>query len=110
MAMPALVLVLVSLLLTAVISVVFLFLPTALRLLARLVGHRLRRSSRTRRELLLDRVAAETTAFEAAHTEKSREHDDDWEKIAPSPSGHDANRGKPDADWSGIVGFLHPFW
>jgi alpha-1,2-mannosyltransferase len=103
----ALLAIFLSLLLPAVISVIFL--PKTLHLLAELVGHRLRHSSRTRRELLLDRVVAETKAFEAEHTEKSKE-DDDWEKIVPSPLGSAVNGAKADADWNGIVGFFHPFW
>jgi alpha-1,2-mannosyltransferase len=103
----ALLAIFLSLLLPAVISVIFL--SKTLHLLAELVGHRLRHSSRTRRELLLDRVVAETKAFEAEHTEKSKE-DDDWEKIVPSPLGSAVNGAKADADWNGIVGFFHPFW
>jgi alpha-1,2-mannosyltransferase len=104
----ALFVVLLSLLAPALISVVFL--PKTLHLLAELVGSRLRRSSTTRRELLLDRVATETKNFEAEHKEKSKEDDDDWEKIVPSPIGSAVNGGKADADWKGIVGFFHPFW
>jgi hypothetical protein len=98
---------LASLLLAAAISVVFL--PATLRLLVGLVGHRLRHSSRTRRELLLDRVAAETRSFEAAPAAKSRE-DDDWERVGAPPTGRAVNGGAADADWNGIVGFFHPFW
>jgi hypothetical protein len=103
----ALLVMLLSLLLTAAISVVLL--PKTLHLLAELVGQRLRHSSRTRRELLLDRVAAETRAFEAAHTATSKD-DDDWEKIVPSPSGSAVIGGGAGAEWNGIVGFFHPFW
>jgi len=103
----ALLVILLSLLAPVLISVIFL--SKTLHLLAELVGSRLRRFSTTRRELLLDRAAAETRNFEAEHKEKSRE-DDDWEKIVPSPIGSAVNGGKADADWSGLVGFFHPFW
>jgi alpha-1,2-mannosyltransferase len=103
----ALLVLLISLLVPVAIALVFL--PKTLHLLAKLVGNRLRQSSRTRRELLLDRVATETKAFEAEHRESSRE-DDDWEKITPAPTGSAVNGGKADADWKGIVGFFHPFW
>jgi hypothetical protein len=102
----ALLVMLLSLLLTAAISVVLL--PKTLHLLAELFGRRLRHSSRTRRELLLDRVAAETRAFDA-NTATSKE-DDDWEKIVPSPSGSAVIGGRAGAEWNGIVGFFHPFW
>ena len=103
----ALLMILLFLLAPAIIPVIFL--PKTLHLLAELVGRRLRRSSTTRRELLLDRVATETKHFEAEHREKNKE-DDDWEKIVPSPVGSAVNRAKADADWHGIVGFFHPFW
>jgi alpha-1,2-mannosyltransferase len=99
--------IILSLLVATVVSVVFL--PKTLHLLAELVGRRLRHSSRTRRELLLDRVAAETKAFEAEGKTKSTE-DDDWEKIVPSPKGSPSNRGRADTEWNGVVGFFHPFW
>jgi alpha-1,2-mannosyltransferase len=102
----ALFMIVLSLLVPVILSVVFL--PKTLHLVAELVGHRLRHSSRTRRELVLERVATETKAFEAEHTAKSKE-DEDWEKVVPSPTGNTVN-GRPDAQWNGIVGFFHPFW
>ena len=98
---------LLSLFLSIVVALVLL--PKTLHLLAELIGNRLRQSSRTRRELLLDRVATETKAFEAEHKVKGKD-DDDWEKILPSQAGSAVNGGKADADWNGIVGFFHPFW
>jgi alpha-1,2-mannosyltransferase len=105
--MALLLLELLSLLVAAAISAVFI--PKTLHLLAELVGRRLRHSSSTRRELLLDRVATETRAFEAEDASKSKE-DDDWEKIVPSPVGSAVHRGQAGAEWNGIVGFFHPFW
>lgn len=35
--------------------------------------------------------------------------DDDWEKV-DTVVGTAPNGEKPDQDWKGIVGFLHPFW
>lgn len=104
----ALLVVILSLLISAVISVTFL--PKTLHLFAELVGRRLRHSSRTRRELLLERVASETKAFGAEHAAKNKD-DDDWEKIVPSPLGTAKNgaKAKADAEWNGIVGFFHPF-
>jgi alpha-1,2-mannosyltransferase len=84
-------------------------LPRVLHMLAELLGHRLRRSSTTRSELLLARVATETKNFEAEHRAQNKE-DDDWEKIVPSQVGSAVNGGRADAEWSGIVGFFHPFW
>ncbi|KAF1849928.1 glycosyltransferase family 4 protein [Cucurbitaria berberidis CBS 394.84] len=98
--------ILLSLLVPIVLSVVFL--PKTLRFIAELVGHGLRKSSRTRRELLLARVANETKHFERQHKEKSKE-DDDWENIASAALGSAINGGKADSEWNGIVGFFHPF-
>ena len=91
------------------IAISAILLPRVFHMLAELLGRRLRRSSTTRRDLLLARVAAETKSFEAEHREKTKE-DDDWEKIVPSQVGSAVNGGTADAEWSGIVGFFHPFW
>ncbi|KAL5120123.1 asparagine-linked glycosylation protein [Pleosporales sp. CAS-2024a] len=98
--------VLFSLLVTTAVAAALL--PKTLHLCAELVGRRLRHSSQTRRELLLNRVATETKAFEDECRSKSKE-DDDWERIVPSPPGT-ANKGaRADKTWNGVVGFFHPF-
>ena len=99
--------ILLSLLLPA--SVAILFIPKTLRFIAELVGQHLRRSSRTRRELLLDRVASETKAHEA-QLKKTKKEDDDWEQVGNTPPGSAVNGGQADSEWHGIVGFFHPFW
>ncbi|KAL6707918.1 asparagine-linked glycosylation protein [Coniothyrium glycines] len=85
-----------------------LFLPTILRVLGDLVGQRLRRACRTRRELLLARVADETRKYEAAQHSKARE-DDDWEDVDTAAFAGPESRSKADGNWDGIVGFFHPF-
>ncbi|KAH7125332.1 hypothetical protein B0J11DRAFT_302878 [Dendryphion nanum] len=96
-----------SLLVPLVLAFIF-FLPT-LRFLGELVGHYLRRSSRTRRELLLARVATEQRHYDSERAGKENKEDDEWEEIEGSLVGSAANGGKADIDWSGIVGFFHPF-
>jgi alpha-1,2-mannosyltransferase len=103
------VLLLIVLSLLAPVLIAVLFLPTTLQLFAKLVGNRLRRSSSTRRELLLARVAKETKQYEAERQNRSRE-DDDWENVVPSPADSTVNGGTADSEWDGIVGFFHPFW
>lgn len=98
--------ILLSLVVIAIASVLFFF--RTLYRAAGVLGRRLRRSSKTRRELLLARVASESKGFEAEHEEK--EHDDDWEKVGTAPTPSTTNGGKADTDWKGIVGFFHPFW
>jgi alpha-1,2-mannosyltransferase len=102
-----LLLVVLSLLVPALLATVFL--PKTLRFAAEIVGQHLRRSSRTRRELLLARVASETKTFEAQQTNKKKE-DEDWEKVGNTPPGSAAKHGPADSEWDGIVGFFHPFW
>jgi alpha-1,2-mannosyltransferase len=100
-------LIILSLLLSVIISAVFL--PKILRFGAELLGHQLRRSSRTRRELLLARVASETKRHEAEQKNKKKE-DDDWEEVGNTASNNKSIAGKADSEWDGIVGFFHPFW
>jgi alpha-1,2-mannosyltransferase len=93
-----------SLLLPVLLSIVFF--PSLVRFLSVQAGHYLRRSSRTRRELLLARVATESKNYEAGHAETE---DGDWEEIASvAKDGRVGN--KADKQWEGIVGFFHPFW
>ncbi|XP_014556939.1 glycosyltransferase family 4 protein [Bipolaris victoriae FI3] len=99
-------LILLSLLAPALVAA--LFLSKTLRFLAGLVGQHLRRSSRTRRELLLARVASETKAYEADLKDKKKE-DDDWEQVGTTPPTSAVKVGQTNSDWDGIVGFFHPF-
>ncbi|PVI07762.1 glycosyltransferase family 4 protein [Periconia macrospinosa] len=85
----------------------FVFLPKTFRYGGQLVGRSLRRASRMRRELLLARAATEQRAYESDH--KAKKEDDDWEEVEASMVGSAENGGKADRDWSGVVGFFHPF-
>lgn len=104
----ALTLVFGSAILSSLIVVVFF--PTVFRFLAEVVGSWLRRSSRTRRELLLARVATEQRSYEAESGTADHNEQDDWEEIDRAAVGNAVNGGKADQDFSGIVGFFHPFW
>ncbi|KAF1940848.1 alpha-1,2-mannosyltransferase ALG11 [Clathrospora elynae] len=97
--------ILLSFLVPALVSL--LLLPKTLRFGVELLGNSLRRSSRTRRGLLLDRVASETRRYEAQR--KGRKEDDDWEQIGSIPPGTEVEDGTADSEWDGIVGFFHPF-
>ena len=93
-----------SLLLPVLLSIVFF--PSLVRFLGVQAGHYLRRSSRTRRELLLARVATESKNHEAQYAETE---DGDWEEV--TSVAKDSRVGnKADKHWEGIVGFFHPFW
>jgi alpha-1,2-mannosyltransferase len=86
------------------------FFPSALRTGGQVLGSYLRRSSLTRRELLLARVAKEQRDHDAKHGSEKNREDDEWEEVETSMVGSAVNGGKADKDWSGIVGFFHPFW
>ncbi len=88
----------------------FILLPRALRFAGELLGHRLRRSTRARRELLLARVAKEQRAYDAEHKAACKEGEDEWEEVEASMVGSAANGAKAAEDWRGIVAFFHPFW
>ncbi|KAL5415921.1 asparagine-linked glycosylation protein [Paraphaeosphaeria minitans] len=85
------------------------FSPSVLRNVGQVLGRYLRRSSLTRRELLLARVAKEQRDYDAKHKNQKSREDDEWEEVETSMVGSAANGGKADKDWSGIVGFFHPF-
>lgn len=101
---------LIMLSLLAVITLSFVLLPKSLRFAGELLGSNLRRASRTRRELLLARVANEQRTYEAEHKRRKGKEEEDWEEVEASMVGSAINGGKADKDWSGIVGFFHPFW
>ena len=100
------------LLLSVLVSIIVscIFLPKILSSLGESIGYYLRRTSRTRRELLLARVASEQRSYPSGNIETRSAEDDDWEKIEGYAAGTAANGGKADQDWKGIVGFFHPFW
>ncbi|KAI9717708.1 MAG: asparagine-linked glycosylation protein [Chrysothrix sp. TS-e1954] len=105
---PALVdYVLVSISLFLFLNIPFWFMSFGL-----LLGWRLKRSTRQRRELLLARVATERQIWEEKSASTSTTLDDEWEKVGRSRS-HSGAKGDPatqaDKDWSGLIGFFHPF-
>ncbi|OCK99161.1 glycosyltransferase family 4 protein [Cenococcum geophilum 1.58] len=99
------------LLLSVLVSIIVscIFLPKILSSLGESIGYYLRRTSRTRRELLLARVASEQRSYSSENIETRSAEDDDWEEIEGYAAGTAANGGKADQDWKGIVGFFHPF-
>lgn len=98
----ALLFVLLSLLLSVLISAILF--PTIVRFLGQQVGHHLRRSCRTRRELLLARVVNESKNYGAEQAKI-----EEWEELASVATTLRAGN-ESDKQWEGIVGFFHPFW
>lgn len=96
----------ISLSLLASVLISSVFFAAILRFFGERVGHHLRRSSRTRRELLLARVASESKNYKTEHSEVD---DYEWEELASVATGGRVGKTQ-DNQWEGIVGFFHPFW
>ncbi|KAF2272720.1 UDP-Glycosyltransferase/glycogen phosphorylase [Westerdykella ornata] len=105
----------VSVLLSVCFAVVIasIFIPATFHASGRLVGKYLRGASRTRRELLIARTAKEQKEYEErVNTEREvrRKDSDEWEEVEGALVGSAANGEQAaDQDWSGIIGFFHPF-
>jgi alpha-1,2-mannosyltransferase len=85
------------------LPLIFIFL---LQLSLRGLGWYLQAQAAPRKAAVVDRVRAEQAA--KAKEQVSQEAEDGWEKIESSGT---AENGKPlSDDWSGIIGFFHPFW
>ncbi len=97
----------------AVLPVVLLFTPFLLlwllRLSLRALGWSLQAQSRDRKAAITARVQRDTAAvLEQQPHLQDPEAEDGWEKIEKAGS---ADNGQPLGDeWSGVVGFFHPFW
>ena len=98
----------------ALIPMLVLFgIPALWQALGSLLGTYLRRKTDGRRAHLLDVMADD----EKNYTEDSEEDDkgekgkkDIWKKIEASILEKLPQGDKADREWSGIVGFFHPFW
>ena len=83
--------------------------PLLCRLGARLIGWRLFRTTKARRDAIL----ATRKREDEGHVEKqrvfSKSEDADWVEVESHPAGSAPNGGQASDEWDGIVGFLHPF-
>ena len=77
------------------------FIPVLIRYTGSKVGELVRNKTGSRRELLIRRAVKE----EAELAEK-----DGSDKERTAVKSHTEDGIKVDHDWSGIVGFFHPFW
>ena len=90
----------------ALIPLLPLILILCVRLLLCALGWYLQAQTTARKTALIDRVKNEQA--DISEKQVSREVEDGWEKIEESAT---AENGKPILDdWSGVVGFFHPFW
>ena len=99
---------LLIMLLTAIIACLVTFMITNL---AKAAGWHLRRKTQSRRQMILAQVRAEQKAYLLSKGRPSPKSDDeDWEKVESQVSGKSKSGVKRDDEWSGIIGFFHPFW
>lgn len=87
--------------------------PALWRALGSLLGTYLRRKTDGRRAQLLDVMADDEKKYihegpKEDTAEKGKK--DMWEKIEASLMDKLPQDDKADKEWSGIVGFFHPFW
>ena len=79
--------------------------------LAKIAGWHLRRKSCSRRHTIAAQVKAEQKAYSLSKGRPSPKSDDeDWEKVDRQVSWKTSSGVKGDDEWSGIIGFFHPFW
>lgn len=92
-----------------------------LRIVLRGVGWVIRKRTQARREVILSRVRADEDELlskqsKVASASATSADDEDWEKV-DSSSG-DSSSGSASQnfqqsgtdEWTGIIGFFHPFW
>ena len=97
----------VATLLTALLSLTLL--PSTLSIFGRLLGWRLRKSTQSRRDLLIARTSFEHKQAASTKTEERTTLDEEWEKVDRSRS-RSSNGDVSDDSFEGIIGFFHPFW
>lgn len=90
--------------------------PAILSALGVMGGTYLRKKTEGRRAHLLEVMAQEEKAFQEKESSAGRPSTDSngWENVEASSEKSGGSTGKQQTDsskdWSGIVGFFHPFW
>lgn len=91
--------------------------PALWRSLGSLLGAYLHHKTDGRRTRILEVMEEDERKFAEKQEKKSLdsnaskgEEDDSWEKAQPYSAASAPNGNKLAEDWSGIVGFFHPFW
>lgn len=91
--------------------------PALWRSLGSLLGAYLRRKTDGRRIKILEVMDEDERKFAEKQEKKSLdsdaskgEEDGGWEKVQPYSAASTPDGNKLAEDWSGIVGFFHPFW
>lgn len=102
----------------AILPLLVLFgIPAGWHGLGSLLGAYLRRSSDGRRAKILEVIEHDERQFAEKQEKSSQDsasskgtEDGGWEKVQIDPAASAPGGNKLADDWSGIVGFFHPFW
>lgn len=95
--------------LVGALSLFALLTQSVLKFLLASFGVRLRDRSAAKRKLLLEAAVAEEEFASRRRTDKAE--DEDWERVEGYAAASAENGAPmPESDFSGIVGFFHPFW
>lgn len=95
--------------------------------LFRSLGWLIRRRTRSRREHVIARARSEEVEYKAPRPKasenslaRSQVEDEDWEKVDSSGGANTTGSSDTDSrtkngtseadEWSGVIGFFHPFW
>lgn len=90
---------------------VFFILPWAFRLIAsHVVGAYVIRKTAARKEAIYHRVEENEKKSVEQSKGKKGDSDEEWENVEAYAAGTARNGGKGEKEWSGVVGFFHPFW
>jgi hypothetical protein len=84
-----------------VLTLLPLFLIALIRLSLILIGRSLKSKSRDRRDILRALFMRDTDLGSNVNV---TEVDNGWEKVATPPLKREQD------EWSGVIGFFHPFW
>ena len=96
--------------LTLLVSFVFLEVtPRILRAIGLVAGWTLRKKTDGRRTLLVNLMDKEYQKLAESSPDSKSTSSGEWEKVQGGDVGKIKELGKGDREWSGIVGFFHPF-
>lgn len=101
--------------LVVLLPLFFIFgLPSLWNALGSVAGSYLRRKTDGRRSKILEVIEEDEKRYAENKGKKggdSRDEEDGgWEKVQAYSASSTPNADKSTEDWSGIVGFFHPFW
>lgn len=101
--------------LIAVVPLLVIFgVPALWNALGSVAGTYLRRKTDGRRSKILEVIEEDEKQYAEKQGKKSQdsrgEEDGGWEKVQAYSAASAPDGTKQSEDWSGIVGFFHPFW